>query len=321
MRLILLGNGPFAVPTLKALDASSHDVRCAVARPPRVGRGRHKSPPPSPMQQAANELNIEVLTPPTVNEPAVRARLAAFEPELFVVCDYGEILRRETIDLPPRGAINLHGSLLPKYRGAAPVAWAIYHGESETGNTVFQLTPGVDAGPILATQTTPIDPDETARELEARLATLGAALVVNAVDQLETNSAAPQTQNAALATKAPRLKKTDGVIDWNRTARQIKNQIRAMQPWPKAFTFWLREDGESVRLILSRVEPVNEGELAVAPGIVLEADRRLLIGAGDAPLEVIELQPAGKRAMSAAEFLRGHAVQPGDTLGTPSEGA
>ena len=325
MRLIMLGNGPFAVPMLRALWTSAHDLQCVVVRPPRMGRGRHRHPPPSPVQLVAEELGARVFAPPTVNDDTVRVQLAALRPELCVVCDYGEILRPATIDLAPRGAINLHGSLLPKYRGAAPVAWAIYHGETETGNTVFQLSPGVDAGPILSQQRLAIDPDETAGELEARLAAAGASLVVDTVDGLAAGSIEPVEQDASLATKAPRLKKADGQIDWSRPAGAIKDQVRAMQPWPRGFTHWQRPDGAPLRLILTRVEPSDRHagggvESDAAPGAVLSVDNQLTLAAGDGSLEIIQLQPAGKRTMSAVEFLRGHAVEVGQHFGSSSVG-
>lgn len=200
----------------------------------------------------------------------------------------------------------------------------------ETGNTVFQLTPGVDAGPILGQAATPIDPDETAGQLETRLAEKGAALVIDVVDQLASGEAEPVEQNPAAVTRAPRLTKADGQMDWSRSAHQIKNQVRAMQPWPRAFTDWQRQGAETLRLIVTRVAPVewpfdgrsDSGERADqhAPidrtGSVLVSDRRLVIATGHGALEITELQPAGKRPMSADEFLRGHAIRPGERLGT-----
>jgi len=243
----------------------------------------------------------------------------------LVVCDYGEILTPDTLAVARLGGVNLHASLLPKYRGAAPINWAIYYGERETGVTVIQMTPGLDAGPCIAQRRTPIDPDETAVDVETRLAGQGAELVCQSIADLEAGRAEPITQDARSATKAPRLKKTDGLVDWSRTARQINNQVRAMQPWPGTYTFWQRPDGEPLRLILARTRVVDaEGEGAAGegaagdettPGAVLEAAERLVVATGCGALELVDLQPAGKRALAAAEFLRGYRVEAGQSFG------
>lgn len=319
MRIITLGTGPFVVPTLQRLHASNHEVLLAVSRPP---RGRRS--PPAPMYLAADQLGIELWTPETINSAESLQRLAALEPDLLVVCDYGEILKRPALEVARLGGINLHGSLLPKYRGAAPVQWAVLNGDAETGNTVIQMTPGLDAGPCLGVGRTAIDPEETAGELESRLAELGAELVLRIVDQLDAGSARPVPQDGGQATKAPRLSKADGVIDWTRGANEIKNQVRAMQPWPRAYTHWLCKDGEPLRMIVHRVATVGADSTTVdantaeaSPGTVLEADGRLLIAAGSGAIELLEIQPAGKRTMTASEFLRGHPMKPGQQLGNP----
>jgi methionyl-tRNA formyltransferase len=232
------------------------------------------------------------------------------------VCDYGEILRPETLATARLGGINLHGSLLPKYRGAAPVQWAILRGERETGNSVIQMTPGLDAGPCLGQDRTSIDPDEDAGQLEARLAELGAQLVCRVVADLAAGTARPIEQDRSLASKAPRLKKEDGLIDWSRSAQEIKNQVRAMRPWPRAVTFWHRAEGEPLRLNVDRVAVVDAvGADAASAGIVVVAADRLIVAAGDGALELLEVQPAGKRAMSTNDFLRGNRVQAGDDFG------
>ena len=242
--------------------------------------------------------------------------------DLLVVCDYGEILRPATLATARLGGVNLHGSLLPKYRGAAPVQWAILRGETETGNSVIQMTPGLDAGPCLGQQRVAIDPDEDAGQLEARLATLGAELVCDVVDQLATGTARPIEQDTSQASKAPRLAKEHGAIDWSHAAAEIKNQIRAVRPWPRAYTFWLRREGGPMRLSIDRVTPLVPGEAALAadavstpPGTVLEATKRLVIATGNGALEIVELQPAGKKPMPTAEFLRGNRVAAGDRFG------
>ncbi len=307
----MLGTGPFAVPTLRALVAAGNDVALVVTRPPR-GRVTEASP----LQRAGEAIGLAVWSPDTVNSPESQSRLAALRPDLLVVCDYGEILRPETLATARLGGINLHGSLLPKYRGAAPVQWAILHGERETGNSVIQMTPGLDAGPCLGQQRTAIDPDEDAGQLEARLAELGAELVCRVVAELAAGTVRSVEQDRSQASKAPRLKKEDGLIDWARSAQEIKNQVRALRPWPRAVTFWHRAEGEPLRLNVDRVAvaaPIDTGDLS--PGTVIASNERLLIATGDGELELLDVQPAGKRAMSASDFLRGNRVRPGEHFG------
>ena len=258
-----------------------------------------------------------IFDPEDINAPAAVARLASFGADLLVTCDYGQILAPPTLAAAGRGGVNLHASLLPKYRGAAPINWAIYHGETETGVTVIHMTPQIDAGPSIAQTPVAIDPDETAVELEARLAELGARLVCETIDLLESGHVPALPQDPALASKAPRLKKTDGLIDWTRPAAAIKNQVRAMEPWPKTYTYWHRPAGPPVRLILGPVSVVEGGTTDVVPGVVLEAtDNRLVIAAGQGAVMPTSIQPAGKRLLPIEEFLRGYHVQPGERVGT-----
>jgi methionyl-tRNA formyltransferase len=305
----MLGTGPFAVPTLRAIAASSHEVVLVVTRPPR-GRAEQAGP----MRQAAESLGLLFWSPDSANLPDSQSRLASLAPDLLVVCDYGEILRSETLATARLGGINLHGSLLPKYRGAAPVQWAILRGEVETGNSVIQMTPGLDAGPCLGQQRTPIDPDEDAVTLESRLATMGADLVVRIVEQLSTGTTQPVVQDATQASKAPRLTKDQGAVDWSRTAPEIKNLVRAVRPWPRAHTFWHRSGAPPMRMSIDRVAIVA-ADSELPPGAIVETSNRLVVATGDGALELLEVQPAGKRSMTAAEFLRGNRVQIGDRLG------
>ena len=313
MKLIIMGTGPFAVPTLKRLYASGHAVLALVTRPPRPMHGKTQAET-NPMRELAVERGTPVHEPESINTPHARAVLASYQPDLLVVCDYGQILKPETLEIARLGGINLHASLLPKYRGAAPINWAIYHGETETGVTIIHITPRVDAGPAIAQARTPIGPEETAADLEPRLAELGAPLVVQAIDDLAAGAVQAIDQDPIKATRAPRLKKEQGQVDWQRTAAEIKNQVRALVPWPKTFTHWQRPGGEPLRLILEkvRVEPALPAE----PGTVLEAKGdRLVIATGQQALVIDFIQPAGKRVLSAAEFLRGYAVRPGERFG------
>jgi methionyl-tRNA formyltransferase len=308
MRIVTLGTGPFAVPTLRALATSRHDVLRMVTRP---RRGRRAEAPP--MEVAARELGIEVWQPETINAEDACATLRGLAADLLVVCDYGEILKPPALAAARLGGINLHGSLLPKYRGAAPVQWAVLNGDAETGNTVIQMTPGLDAGPCLGVDRVAIDPDETAGELEARLSQLGAGLVLRVVDELEAGRTTPQVQDKRAASKAPRLEKEHGLVDWSREATAIKNQVRALDPWPRAFTHWQRGAGAPLRLILHRVQALDASP-GHPPGTVVESGSRLIVAAGQGALAVLQLQPSGKRVMAAPEFLRGYGLKPGDHL-------
>jgi methionyl-tRNA formyltransferase len=324
MRLIMMGTGPFAVPTFERLLGSRHEVLALVTRPPRPVHGKSRAEA-NPMRELALARGIRVHEPVDINAPPARAVLASDRPDLFVACDYGQILSTEVLEIARAGGVNLHASLLPKYRGAAPINWAIYHGEAETGVTVIHMTPRLDAGPAIVQRATPIGQDETAAELEPRLAQLGARAVLEAIDALEAGTARAIEQDSARATRAPRLKKEDGAVDWSRSVVQIHDQVRALQPWPTTYTFWHRSSGEPLRLILERVHPdalgaagVSPGPTGVSPvpGTILEAHAsRLVVRAGDGALVIDELQPAGKRKLSAAEFLRGYGLLPGDRLG------
>lgn len=317
LRLVMMGTGAFAAPTFRALFGTRHAVVALVTqpfRPPRAGG----SVPTNPMRQVAIEQGTLVHDPESVNTDAARAELDRLLPDLFVVADYGQILSAETLSVARLGGVNLHGSLLPKYRGAAPINWALYHGEIETGVTVIHMTPRVDAGPTLAQSRTPIGPEENAVELEQRLAELGAPLVCQAIDDLAADRIQPIVQDAALATPARRLRKTDGAIDWSRSAQAIKDQIRALEPWPKTYTFWHRHNGPPLRLILGRTKVRPHGSGGDPGTVVLAADGVLTVATGSGQLAIHQIQPAGKRMLLDAEFLRGYPIQAGDRLGPES---
>jgi methionyl-tRNA formyltransferase len=316
MRLVMMGTGPFAVPTFRSLIESRHAVLALVTG---AQKDRGKRPAAvSPMREAAIQFGTPVFDPESVNAPSSQEWVGRLQADLLVVCDYGQILSTTTLAKARLGGINLHASLLPKYRGAAPINWALMHGEQETGVSVIHMTPQVDAGPVIAQGSSPIDADETAVDLEARLAQIGAWLVRRAIDSLESGPLEALPQSPALASKAPRLKKTDGAIDWNRPAGAIKNQIRALEPWPKTYTYWHRPGGPPLRLIpgLASVLP---GDDTAPPGRVLEACHdRLLVATPQQAVQFTGLQPAGKRMLSIPEFLRGYHVMPGERFG-PAE--
>jgi methionyl-tRNA formyltransferase len=314
MRLIMMGTGPFAVPTFRRLRTAGHEVPLLVTRPAKPSSGRGPAPI-NPMRATAEELGIAVLAPATANDDEVRAELAKLQPDLLVVCDYGEILKAETLAVAKLGGINLHASLLPKYRGAAPINWAMYYGDAETGNTVIHMTPQLDAGPTIAQGRTPIGPTETSVDLEARLANLGADLVLQAIADLAAGNEQSIVQDNTQATKAPRLKKSDGEVNWSRTAIELFNQLRAFQPWPQMYTFWQRPGKDVLRLIIHGAE-VAPAPVDAHPGIVLPDEAGgLLVATGSGALRLLSIQPAGKKALSAGEFLRGYQVAPGERLG------
>jgi len=316
MRLILMGTGPFAVPTFRSLLASRHTVAGLVTRPVPPARGRQQGPA-NPVFDACAASGLPVIAPADVNDAATREELSRWRPELFVVCDYGQILAHETLGIASRGGINLHASLLPKYRGAAPINWAIWCGETETGVTVIHMTPRLDGGPCLTCACTAIKPEEDAPALERRLSDLGVEPVLDAIDLLEhwdgqTSLGTPQ--DPARATRAPRLRKSHGEVDWTNPAARIVNQVRALRPWPGTYTYW-RHGAEPMRLILERVA-VEPHVTGAEPGCVTYVDRQtLVIATGDGGLVVEQIQPAGKRVMHTSEFLRGHPVRVGDRWG------
>jgi methionyl-tRNA formyltransferase len=314
MRIVMMGTGPFAVPTFRAIYETRHTVVALATKPLRTHRGKPVEPISS-IREVARQHGTPILDPESINTPESQASLAEYKADLLVVCDYGQILSPATLAAARLGGVNLHASLLPKYRGAAPINWAIFNGDTESGATVIHMTPQLDAGPCIAQLRVAIGPDETAEELEARLAQLGAPLIYETIDLLESGHTQAIPQDATLASRAPRLKKTDGAIDWTRSAEAIKNHIRAMEPWPKTYTFWHRNDGPPLRLILGPSSVVEQSPSA-APGTILEATaNRLVIAAGENALMPAGVQPSGKRSMPTAEFLRGHRVHPGDRFG------
>lgn len=313
LRLVMMGTGPFAVPLFRALFDTRHTVAALVTQPVRSSRSGR--PSISPMREVALEHGTPVLDPESVNTDQAWDELCGLSPDLFVVADYGQILSGETLSIARLGGVNLHGSLLPKYRGAAPINWALYHGETETGVSVIHMTPRVDAGPTLAQRRTPIGSEENAVELEQRLAEFGAPLVAQAIDDLAAGRIEPIAQDASLASPARRLRKSDGAIDWSRPAQAIKNQVRALEPWPKTYTFWHRAGGDALRLIFGRTSVRSNGQTAAPGAVVRAAGDELVVATGSGQLAIQELQPAGKRMLSTAEFLRGYPVAAGDRLG------
>jgi len=311
----MMGTGPFAVPTFESLLDSEHDVIALVTRPTPAARGRRKTPP-NPMRDVGLASQFTILEPEDVNSEKARLQLSELKPDLLVVCDYGQILSNETLSIARLGGINLHGSLLPKYRGAAPVNWAIYNGDKKTGVTIIHMTPRLDGGPCLTKRELEIGPEESAIELEERLSLIGVGAVHEAIEMLtnwDGNAIIGELQDKTQATKARRLTKADGLVGWNRTAEQIKNQIRAFKPWPGTYTFLERESGAPLRLILDQVSIVEPpGEIEEA-GYVLYCDgKKLFVATGRGALSIDQIQPTGKRVLKIDEFLRGYPVKVGE---------
>ena len=319
-RLIVLGTGDFALPTLEHLRETGHHVLGLITQPDRP-QGRKQERIPAPIKRAAEASGLPVAQPEDVNGPEGLELVRSWGADLLVTAAYGQILSADLLGIPPLGGINLHGSVLPAYRGAAPVARAIQDGRLETGVTVIRMSPRIDAGGMIAVARTPIDPDETAGELEARLARLGAPLVAESIAALAAGTATILPQDRSLVTRAPKLIKEDGRIDWSKPARAVHDQVRAMQPWPIASTTWpTREPGKPpIRLIVHRTaifEGEGSSEGQGPPGAVLEAEAdRLVVAAGSGAVRVLEVQVPGKKVMPVADFLRGHHVLPGDRLG------
>jgi methionyl-tRNA formyltransferase len=307
VKLIFMGTPAFAVPSLRRLAASSHQVAAVVTNPDRPqGRGQRLAAPP--VKEAALALGLEVLQPVSLGEPGLAERLAAHQPDLFAVVAFS-ILPRPLLELPRLGSVNLHPSLLPAYRGAAPIVWAVIKGERETGLSTFLLNPRVDAGELLLQEKVAIGPEETAGELEARLGPLGAELLLRTVDGLEQGSIAPQPQDRSRVSRAPKLQKEDGRLDWSQSTEALRNRIRGTNPVPGAFTQW--------RGGLLKVHRSRPGAQRGEPGTVLLADPRqgLAVATGDGALLLTEVQPAGKPPMEGSAFVRGYPIQAGDRLG------
>ena len=315
IRIVMMGTGDFAVPSFEHLVEAGWRIVTLVTQPDRP-QGRKQELLPSVIKQTAQARGIPILQPEDVNSAESLDRLRELKPDLLVTAAYGQILSAELLSIPRLGGINLHGSILPAYRGAAPVARAIQNGETETGVTVIRMTPQIDAGGVVAGATTKIGPDETAGELEQRLAVLGATLVAHVVAALAAGPVRVLAQDKTKVTRAPKLRKEDGLIDWSRPAQFIHDLVRAMQPWPGAHTTWQPGSpvpGDPLRIIVHRTKPVGgQG----AAGAVLEATGdRLVVAAGENAVALVAVQIPGKKTLTTGEFLRGHRVRPGDRFG------
>ena len=305
LRAVFMGTAPFSLPTLRSL-ADTEEVIAVITQPDRPrGRGQEVAPPPA--KGLALDLGLPVLQPERVKDPHFIAQLEALKPDVIVVAAFGQILPPAVLDLTPLGCINVHPSLLPKYRGAAPINWAIIDGEPKTGVTTYLMDEGMDTGAILLAREVEIGADETAQELGEQLAALGGELAKETIQGLKEKGLQPTPQDEKEATYAPLLKKEDGLIHWEEAADRIRNQIRGMLPWPVAFTWW---KGKRMKLFRGRT-----GDGAGALGEIISAEGGFEVACGTGSLFIEELQLEGGRKMGWEEFTRGHQLTPGERLG------
>ncbi|MBI1953045.1 MAG: methionyl-tRNA formyltransferase [Candidatus Omnitrophica bacterium] len=305
MKLVFFGTPEFAVASLRALEASRHQVAAVVTQPDRPS-GRSQKVEPSPVKKEAQGDGLPVFQPIDLSEPAFLSRLQAFQAELAVVVAYGKLLPPSLIQPFPKGAVNLHASVLPKYRGAAPIAWALIHGERETGVTVFQLDDELDHGPIIASERLTVQDDDDAVSLSKKLSRLGSLCLAGAIDSLADGTAAPQPQREDQASWAPRLKKEDGLIRWSLSAEKIRRLVRGVQPWPGAWTLW---KGKPLKILAVSTEGFP-GVPGAKPGTVVlsHPSEGLAVQTGQGRIKILKLQGPGGRALAFGDFLRGHPI-------------
>lgn len=310
MKLVFCGTPQFAVPSLERLVAAGHNVQLVVTQPDRPqGRGMEMAAPP--VKQTAVRLGLPVTQPEKIKKnEEFQARLAAIRPDAIIVVGYGRIIPGWMLHLPPYGNINVHASLLPKYRGAAPIQWAIANGETVTGVTTMKIDEGLDTGDILLKRQMAIRPEDTALTLAPRLAEVGAGLLVETLQELKQGTLEPVPQDDSLATLAPILNREDGLMDFSRTASEIHNRLRGFQPWPGAYTHFR---GKNLKIVSARVQANGQ---QLSPGELCAAADQLLVGCGgNTCLDLLQVQPEGKKAMTAREFISGYRPAQGERLG------
>ena len=330
LKIIFMGTAELSCASLEKLAHSQGFQITGVVTQPDRPKGRELKEQSSPVKMLAQRLGLPVLQPPRARDEKFIAELRALQPDLIVVAAYGQILPQSILDLPRHGCLNVHASLLPKYRGAAPIQWAIANGDTETGVTIMKMDPGLDTGDIVAQRHTAIQPADDSATLHDRLARLGAELLVQIIPDFVTGKIQPRPQPAEGVGHAPKIKKEDGRIDWNLPANTIWNRLRAFTPWPGAFTFWLGvppSGGNATRTeeppgggtpnaaqpILLKIWRAEVVEHSGKPGEILSADKTgIVVSCGEHALRILELQREGGRRMNAVEFLAGHALKPGE---------
>lgn len=296
MRIVYMGTPDFAVPTLQALLDSTHQVVGVFSQPDRPkGRGYKLMPPP--VKELALAHGVPVYQPVKMRDGTALAILKQLRPDVIVVAAYGRLLPKEILELPAYGCINVHASLLPRYRGAGPVQWSVINGEKATGVTTMFMGEGLDTGDILEQVQTPIGPEETAGELMGRLAEIGAQLLLHTLELLESGKAVRTVQDESLATYAPMLQKSDGALDFSQSAQKLYDRIRGVSPWPSAYAYL---DGKRLKIHKAALLSDQAGE----PGVIQDG-KRLIVGCGEGSLELLEVQPEGGKRMRGEDFLRG----------------
>ena len=316
MRIVFMGTPEFAVPSLEALLRSEDQVVGVVTQPDRPkGRGQELTAPP--VKQLAERSGIPVLQPTKMKDPAFLSALQAWQPDVIAVAAFGRILPPAILSLPPQGCINVHGSLLPKYRGAAPIQWAIINGEREAGITTMLMDEGMDTGAMLLQEAIPIEPEDTGGSLGIKLAQVGAKLLIETLRQLKAGQLHPIIQDHSQATLAPILKKEHGLIDWKLSATALANCVRGLAPWPGAYTF-ARHHNRTERWNIWEARVAETSGSLGQPGTIIKVEKdRLLMATGEGTLAITALQPAGGRRMTVPQYLAGHPIDPGVLLGPP----
>jgi methionyl-tRNA formyltransferase len=312
MKIIFMGTPTFAIPGLNEIHRRGIEIAAVVTRPDRpAGRGKALTMPP--VKERGLELGLDLWQPSSLKAPNFIDRIKELQPDLFVISAYGKFIPDELLSLARYRGINLHPSLLPRYRGAAPIQWALINGDSRTGVTIIEVAEKMDAGAIYSQKSVDIFPDDNAGTLFTKLAEEGGRLLADAVEQIAEGKGDPQPQDESKVTLAPRLSKEEGRINWQMSATDINNRIRGFYPWPGAFTTLSTPKGaRSLKIIQARVFPGGGGR----PGEVLEADGDVLIvSTGDGTLRLLEVQLEGKRPLAAEDFLRGHRIASGEILG------
>jgi len=309
MRIVFMGTPEFAAPSLEALLQSEDQVVGVVTQPDRPkGRGQSLTPPP--VKLIAQRAGVPILQPAKIRTPEFLAALTAWHPDLIAVTAFGRILHAPILHLPPLGCVNVHGSLLPKYRGAAPVQWAVINGETETGITTMLMDEGMDTGFMLLQETLAISPDDTAGSLAEKLSQVGGRLLIETIGQLKAGTLIPRKQDDAQATMAPLLKKEDGLIDWTMSAAALANRVRGLSPWPGAYTFL-----DSDRWTIWKTVP-HPAETGQKPGTIISVTKESLrVATGQGVLEVLEIQTANSKRLAVGQFLSGHQVTIGAQFG------
>lgn len=311
MRIVFMGTPDFSVGTLEAVVAAGHEVACVVTQPDKP-RGRGKELQPTPVKEAAQRHGLPVYQPAKIRDPEAVEKIRSFQPDVIVVVAFGQIIPQQILDIPRYGCINVHASLLPKYRGAAPIQWAIIDGEEVSGVTIMRMDAGLDTGDMISKVEIPLEKDETAGTLFDKLSDAGAKLLVQTLPTLEDQSAVYEKQPELSPTPYSRMiSKKDGEIDWSSPAVNIERLIRGMSPWPSAYTHL---GGKTLKIW--RAETA-EGKAGSAPGTVLEVGKGgLVVSTGDGALRLLEIQLEGKKRMDAEAFLRGFAIEAGTILGS-----